>query len=122
MQTVRLMTAEEVAEESRLRHEAEGRGSDEASGVSASSEIDSGEALANIKADLSGLMAGKEEYPPTLRFGKSLVSKILLISGDEVEPKPQVGDSMVFRDFFTAGLRFPCDKMLPAILERYNYS
>jgi hypothetical protein len=28
-------------------------------------------------------------------------------------------DEVVFRDFFTCGLRFPCDPLLPAILEKF---
>lgn len=34
-------------------------------------------------------------------------------SGEKLVPKSKIGEAVVFRDFFTAGLRFPCDKMLP---------
>jgi hypothetical protein len=26
----------------------------------------------------------------------------------------------VFRDFFTCGLRFPCDSLVPAILDKFS--
>lgn len=40
--------------------------------------------------------------------------------GDEVIPAPRQGEAIVFRDFFTAGLRFPCDRRLPSILDCYR--
>jgi hypothetical protein len=36
---------------------------------------------------------------------------------DEQTPTPEDGEVVVFRDFFTCGLRFPCDPILPAILD-----
>jgi hypothetical protein len=30
------------------------------------------------------------------------------------------GEVVVFRDFFTCGLRFPCDPVLPAILDAFS--
>lgn len=83
MQTMRLMTVEELAEQARLHNEAaEGHKIDESvtnegatdeGGVEAAC-VDSGEDLSNVEADLSELMAGKEEHPPTLWFGRSLAS------------------------------------------------
>lgn len=40
--------------------------------------------------------------------------------GDDLVPTPQISEAVVFRDFFTIGLRFACDKTLPRILERYS--
>jgi hypothetical protein len=39
---------------------------------------------------------------------------------DEQIPTPKEGEVVVFRDFFTRGLRFPCDPILPAILDAFS--
>jgi hypothetical protein len=39
---------------------------------------------------------------------------------DEETPTPEDGEMVVFRDFFTCGLRFPSDPVLPAILEAFS--
>jgi hypothetical protein len=39
---------------------------------------------------------------------------------DEQTPAPEDGEVVVFRDFFTYGLRFPCDPILPAILDAFQ--
>jgi hypothetical protein len=39
---------------------------------------------------------------------------------DEQIPTPEDGEVVVFRDFFTCGLRFPCDPILPAILDAFS--
>jgi hypothetical protein len=39
---------------------------------------------------------------------------------DEQVPTPAPGEVVVFRDFFTRGLRFPCDPMLVAILDKFS--
>jgi hypothetical protein len=39
---------------------------------------------------------------------------------DEQTPTPEADEVVVFRDFFTCGLRFPCDPVLPAILDAFS--
>jgi hypothetical protein len=39
---------------------------------------------------------------------------------DEQVPTPEVDEVVVFRDFFTCGLRFSCDPLLPAILYKFS--
>jgi hypothetical protein len=39
---------------------------------------------------------------------------------DEQTPTPEDGEVVVFRDFFTCGLRFPCDPIFPAILDTFS--
>jgi hypothetical protein len=39
---------------------------------------------------------------------------------DEQIPVPEDGEVVVFRDFFTCGLRFTCDPILPAILNAFS--
>jgi hypothetical protein len=40
-------------------------------------------------------------------------------SGEQV-PAPEATEVVVFRDFFTCGLRFPFDPSLPSILENFS--
>jgi hypothetical protein len=39
---------------------------------------------------------------------------------DEEIPTPETDEVVMFRDFFTCGLRFPCDPILPAILDKFS--
>jgi hypothetical protein len=39
---------------------------------------------------------------------------------DEQTPTPEDGEVVVFHDFFICGLRFPCDPILPAILDAFS--
>lgn len=39
--------------------------------------------------------------------------------GEKV-PKPEPYEAIVFRDFFVAGFRFPCEEFVSAVLLRYN--
>jgi hypothetical protein len=39
---------------------------------------------------------------------------------DKEVPTPEADKIAVFRDFFTCGLRFLCDPLLPAILDKFS--
>jgi hypothetical protein len=39
---------------------------------------------------------------------------------DEEIPTPEVDEIVVFCDFFTCGLRFPCDPLLSTILDKFS--
>jgi hypothetical protein len=39
---------------------------------------------------------------------------------DEQIPTPEANEVIMFCDFFTCRLRFPCDPVLPAILDRFS--
>jgi hypothetical protein len=82
-----------------------------------------------IKARTSGSL------PPSLAFGESKVTTntireyekagfFSLGAGrpplDEQIPTPRDGEVVVFWDFFVCGLRFPCDPVLPAILDAFS--
>jgi hypothetical protein len=45
---------------------------------------------------------------------------ICRLPGKETTPKPRKNESVVFRDFFTAGLRLPVSKRFADILAAYN--
>jgi hypothetical protein len=95
------------------------------------------EDLADVDADPKELIAAKsaKSYPPSFVFSESKVTADLIkeyeaarffpISDghaplDEQVPTPEANEVVVFRDFFTCGLRFPCDPILLAILDRFS--
>jgi hypothetical protein len=94
-----------------------------------------GEDISNVDASVDELVSPKDFYPPTLVFGKFLVTQESIKefeaagffpSGDgraptdEEIPAPEPNEIVVFKDFFTAGLRFPCDNHLPSLLDRFS--
>jgi hypothetical protein len=73
--------------------------------------------------------------PPSFVFGESKVTTNMIreyeTTGffsagtgraplDEQTPTPEDGEVIVFRDFFTCGLRFPCDPVLPTVLDAFS--
>jgi hypothetical protein len=90
----------------------------------------SGENLAGVKADLRDLVKAR-----TCFIGRTLMTQadldalrlegcfetgICRLPGKETTPKPRKNESVVFRDFFTAGLRLPVSKKIADILAAYN--
>jgi len=86
------------------------------------------EDISQVEADLLELMGARDKPPPTLVFGQSWATKALVESNekkgyfgpgvcrapkDEVIPDPREGESVVFHDFFVAGLRFSVDPVVP---------
>jgi hypothetical protein len=89
-----------------------------------------GENLAGVKADPRDLVKAR-----TCFIGRSLMTQadldalrlegcfepgICRLPGKETKPKPRKKESVVFRDFFTAGLRLPVSKKFADILAPYN--
>jgi hypothetical protein len=107
------------------------------SGVRGDGEIRSeGEEIGDVDADVKYLIAAKQSgpLPPSFVFGESKVTTNMIreyeAAGffpvgtgraplDEQVPTPEEGEVVVFRDFFTCGLRFPCNPILPAILDMF---
>jgi hypothetical protein len=95
------------------------------------------ENIEDVDADLRDLVSAKRSkaLPASFVFGESKVTADLIreykaaeffpaSSGhaplDEEIPTPEADKIVVFRDFFTCGLRFPCDPLLPAILDKFS--
>jgi hypothetical protein len=95
-----------------------------------------GEDIGDVDADLKDLVATKcsKSLPLSFVFGESKVTTNMIreyeAAGffpvgddraplDEQVPTPEANEVIVFRDFFTCGLRFPCDPLLPAILDKF---
>jgi hypothetical protein len=92
--------------------------------------------------------AGEDEYedeygatpskPSHLDFGKSTITegdvpkllklgyfteakkKLIRFGGEEITPKPEKDEVVVFKSFFKAGLRFPLHDMIAYVLERFG--
>jgi hypothetical protein len=90
-----------------------------------------------MDVDLKDLVLAKRSkaLPVALDFGESKVTANLIrkyeaagffLAGtgraplDEQTPTPEDDEVVVFRDFFTCRLRFPCDSILPAILDAFS--
>jgi hypothetical protein len=100
-------------------------------------EVGSEEDLGSVEADLKDLVSSKrsKSLPTSFNFGESKVTTNMIreyeAAGyfpagdgsaplDEQIPTPAPGEVVVFRVLFTCGLRFPCDPMLVAILEKFS--
>jgi hypothetical protein len=96
-----------------------------------------GEDIRDVDADPKDLITAKrtKSLPPSFVFGESKVTANLIreyeVAGffsagsgraplDEEVPTPEADEIVAFRDFFTNGLRFPCDPLLPAILDKFS--
>jgi hypothetical protein len=96
-----------------------------------------GEDTGDVDADLKDLVTTKRSkaLPASFVFRESKVTADLIReyeaagffpagSGraplDEEIPTPEADEIVVFRDFFTCGCRFPCDPLLPAILDKFS--
>ena len=91
------------------------------------------DSFSRVSASVSDLMA--PEKCKTLLFEPSVVSQSMIdfyVSkgyfpkgvcrppGPEVFPVPQTREVVVFKDFFTAGLRIQMDSVVPRLLEPFN--
>jgi hypothetical protein len=118
---------------------AEGSGSPSGSRSREDEEVgsDGGEDVGDVDAGVDDLIMLRTSgpLPPSLAFGESKVTSNIIREYekaaffspgagraplDELIPTPQEGEIVVFRDFFICGLRFPCDPVLPAILDAFS--
>jgi hypothetical protein len=100
-------------------------------------QSDSGEGIGDVDVGVDDLIRARTSgpLPPSLAFEESKVTSNTIreyekarffspgagrASLDEQIPTPKDGEIVVFRDFFICGLRFPCDPVLPAILDAFS--
>jgi hypothetical protein len=93
--------------------------------------------VGDVDAGIGDLVKAKAvgPLPPSLVFGESKLTANMIReyeaagffpSGigraplDEQIPAPEDGEIVVLQDFFICGLRFPCDPILPAILDAFS--
>jgi hypothetical protein len=46
--------------------------------------------------------------------------KLIRFGGEEITPKPEKDEVVVFKSFFKAGLRFPLNEMIADVLEKFG--
>jgi hypothetical protein len=81
---------------------------------------------------------GAPSKPSHLDFGKSTISKadlskmvklgyfseakkeLVRFGGEEITPKPEKNEVVVFKSFFKAGLRFPLNGMIADVLKKFG--
>jgi hypothetical protein len=128
-------TGEEVRD-SRMEDPAHGTvhgsGSREEGEIRSMNKSGGEEDLSNIDDDLNELVAMKApSHPQLLSLASQMLRSTLLNDGfftvgdgrppcGEQVPAPEANEVVVFQDFFTCGLRFPCGPILPSILERFS--
>lgn len=98
-------------------------------------KVGSDKDLDGVETNVGDLVADDDSEESTFDFGRSEVTPSLVCSyeelgffpkghgrapGVETVPDPKGDEVVVFLDFFTTGLRFPCDVMLAEILDRFN--
>jgi hypothetical protein len=99
-------------------------------GEAAETAKGSGESLAGVKADPRDLIKPRTYFIgwflmtqadlDVLRLEGCFELRICRLPGKETTPKPRKNESVVFRDFFTAGLRLLVSKKFADILAAYN--
>jgi hypothetical protein len=64
----------------------------------------------------------EDDLPKLMKLGYSSEAKKKLIrfGGDEITPKPEKDEVVVFKSFFKAGLRFPLNEMIADVLEKFG--
>jgi hypothetical protein len=95
------------------------------------------EDVGDVDAEVKDLIKARPSgpLPPSFIFGESKVTTNMIrdyeAAGffpvgtgraplDEQTPTPEDGEVVVFHNFFTCGLRFPCDPILLAILDTFS--
>jgi hypothetical protein len=64
----------------------------------------------------------KGDMPKMLKLGcfSETKKKLIRFGGEEIIPKPEKDEVVVFKSFFKAGLRFPLHDMIADVLERFG--
>jgi hypothetical protein len=134
------LPAEPVVQNPEVAQPPEGEGSLAASGSRGHEDGEvrtDDEDVGDVDADVRDLVRSRPSgpLPSSLVFRESKVTANMIKeyeaagffpSGtgraplDVQTPTPEDGEVVVFRDFFICGLRFPCDPILPAILDAFS--
>jgi hypothetical protein len=104
-------------------------------GIRSENRFGGDEDLSNVEVDLNELVVAKAtSCPPAFVFSESKVTTKLIKEYEKAgfsllvtyalllvkRSAPEANEVVVFRDFFTYGLRFHCDPHLPSILEKFS--
>jgi hypothetical protein len=64
----------------------------------------------------------EDDMPKLMKLGyfSEAKKKLIRFSGEEITPKPEKDEVVVFKSFFKAGLRFPLNEMIVDVLEKFG--
>jgi hypothetical protein len=64
----------------------------------------------------------EDDMPKLMKLGyfSEAKKKLIRFGGDEITPKPEKDEVVVFKSFFKAGLRFPLNEMIADVLEKFG--
>jgi hypothetical protein len=64
----------------------------------------------------------KDDMPKLMKLGyfSEAKKKLIRFGGEEITPKPEKDEVVVFKSFFKAGLRFPLNEMIADVLEKFG--
>jgi hypothetical protein len=64
----------------------------------------------------------EDDMPKLMKLGyfSEAKKKLIRFGGDEITPKPEKDEVVVFKSFFKEGLRFPLNKMIADVLEKFG--
>jgi hypothetical protein len=64
----------------------------------------------------------EDDMPKLMKLGYFSEAKkeLILFGGEEVTPKPEKDEVVVFKSFFKAGLRFPLNEMIADVLGKFG--
>jgi hypothetical protein len=62
------------------------------------------------------------DMPKLIKLGyiSEAKKKLVRFGGEEITPKPETDEVVVFKSFFKAGLRFPLHEMIADVLEKFG--
>jgi hypothetical protein len=64
----------------------------------------------------------EDDMPKLMKLGSfsEAKKKLIRFGGEEITPKPEKDEVVVFKSFFKAGLRFPLNEMIADVLEKFG--
>jgi hypothetical protein len=64
----------------------------------------------------------EDDMPKLVKLGyfSEAKKKLIRFGGEEITPKPEKDEVIVFKNFFKAGLRFPLNEMIADVLEKFG--
>jgi hypothetical protein len=64
----------------------------------------------------------EDDMPKLMKLGyfSEAKKKLIRFGGDEITPKPEKDEVVVFKSFFKVGLRFPLNEMIAYVLEKFG--
>jgi hypothetical protein len=118
MKRSRLVVPEDVSDEGALAAEAEQVGVEEGESEDDYSALPSKPS----HPEFGRSTVTEDDMPKLMKLGyfSEAKKKLIRFGGEEITPKPEKDEVVVFKSFFKAGLRFPLNEMIADVLEKFG--